>query len=226
MSAFHWKNKQSLEAALSNGLVTIAFEKKSEVRASPGNECPICKKALWNDPDPDIIWLEHSKRPYSFGGKWESAGDGVAHLACNHYVHDKCFEQFGKDPTNLRKASNPVVPGNVACPECGHSCSMWTCTEPKPPRRMTCTRNLRLVPPNDRPKDMSKHSVFETNGTVRVYEISFTEVGDVNFVGWKSFRMDSLLDAEPRNQKLVAYIQAELARNANRANTKRKAGDL
>jgi len=95
MTALDCKNPRALEAALSGGLVTIGFEKKSNAKVSPGNECHLCKKVLWENPDPTILSLSHTERPYGYGDEWEPAGDGVAHLACNRFVHDKCFSFFG-----------------------------------------------------------------------------------------------------------------------------------
>jgi len=99
-----------------------------------------------------------------------------------------------------------VQPVDSAVP-CGHAC-----TGDRRPRRMTCTRNLHLIPPRDRPADSQNHATFVKGGAVRVYEITFTPQGDVHFEGWKSFRLDLFRGAEPRSHGLEAYVKAELAR--------------
>lgn len=210
MSSFDWKEPRDVEAALARGLVTITFQKEQAKPGEGSNECYICKKALWSNPDPQILSMSEESRPYGYANDWQAANDGVAHLACNHHVHEECFQQYGKDPEHQRPSSNPMVSMNLACPKCGHGCSMWSATMPNENFRriMTCTRNLSLVPMNDQPKDLSKHNLATGENTVRAYAILFSEIGDVNFVGWKSFRMDTLVGAEPRNEHLAAYVES------------------
>ena len=216
---------QKLEMSLASGLVNVKFEKASSgpTPPSPGNTCVICKKALWRHP------RDHPNSPMSRA----PAGDAVAELVCKHHVHDECMTQYGRDKRNLRPATSPLFPHNVACPECGRSCSMWTTTnasetsqdarDDDPYREMTCTRDLSLIPSDVQPKDLAKHAIFETGGAVRVFEVRFFPDGNVDFQGWRSFRVNSksLLYAFPKPAALADYVRGEKRRHDKRMATPR-----
>mmetsp|Transcript_42133 Transcript_42133/g.101567 ORF Transcript_42133/g.101567 Transcript_42133/m.101567 type:complete len:96 (+) Transcript_42133:814-1101(+) len=68
-------------------------------------------------------------------------------------------------------------------------------------RQMLCTRDLSLVHPAYHPRE--PHSPFETGGAVRVFEVSLSELGDVRFEGWKSFRYSLLRSMERSPQALT-----------------------